>query len=225
MPANDTLKPSGARVEVVGLNAWKVHRALASASRPRPQVARSLTLGVSRMHGHSERCALSRRVVPLIAVSLSACGTSRPPEAVDSAQSVRAVVTAAPAPARPERVVWLDGVMLPETDHGEFSVSRAQTSRGPELWLRRVLERRSGRPVWEDLAWMPLPELEDDELLVLSNCRRDGVFDPELMAVAKYEDAEEYRDVRRVWRADRQARAFREISSAGVVCINEGYGA
>jgi hypothetical protein len=55
--ANDTLKPSGARVEVVRLCAGQLHQALSRATRPDVRVARGLTLGVS------PRYALLQKVV------------------------------------------------------------------------------------------------------------------------------------------------------------------
>ncbi|MBE9056555.1 hypothetical protein IQ237_11040 [Sphaerospermopsis sp. LEGE 08334] len=56
------------------------------------------------------------------------------------------------------------------------------------------------------------------------SCRRNGVSDHDIIAVAKIQDTEYFRQIQKAWRANRKTRKFEAISTKGVICENIGYG-
>ena len=71
---------------------------------------------------------------------------------------------------------------------------------------------------------MPWPELEGDQSVVITLCTRDGVPDPEILAVVDYDPDQPEFGARRAWRMNRENGRIEPISSRGVACVNESHG-
>lgn len=55
-------------------------------------------------------------------------------------------------------------------------------------------------------------------------CRKNEVFDSEIIAVFVREEKEFYNKIHKAWRADKESGRILEIEKEGIDCINEGYG-
>ncbi|MTJ29106.1 hypothetical protein FJR37_04530 [Aphanizomenon sp. UHCC 0183] len=55
-------------------------------------------------------------------------------------------------------------------------------------------------------------------------CLRNGIRDSSIIAVAKIQDAEYFRQIQKAWRANLKTRKFEAISTKGVICENIDYG-
>ena len=94
------------------------------------------------------------------------------------------------------------------------------------LWFTHNIGGTNLHLRWHVDDVLDVPALEKGQILVWdASCAMNGVADPEIVAVVVHTDTEEYTQVVRAWRADRRARAFRPIDTAGVSCANDGYGA
>ncbi|PPJ62717.1 hypothetical protein CUN59_14130 [Cuspidothrix issatschenkoi CHARLIE-1] len=60
--------------------------------------------------------------------------------------------------------------------------------------------------------------------LIGYDCLRNGIRDYSIIAVAKIQDTEYFRQIQKAWRANRKTRKFEAISTKGVICENTGYG-
>ncbi|MBO1070725.1 MAG: hypothetical protein HEQ13_15785 [Dolichospermum sp. DEX189] len=56
------------------------------------------------------------------------------------------------------------------------------------------------------------------------SCLRNGVSDLEIIAIAKIQDTEYFRQIQKAWRANLKTRKFEAISTKGVMCLNTGSG-
>ena len=123
----------------------------------------------------------------------------------------------------------LGGVLIDLESEQPYSLHQVVEGVTKMLWLEKRLRDDQGKKYWEVRAVLTLPRIGDDEVLVcggvpLSPCKIEGISDPEIFAIAKYEDKEFFTTIKRAWRANRQLERFEEISSNGIICSNEGYG-
>jgi hypothetical protein len=81
-----------------------------------------------------------------------------------------------------------------------------------------------GKPLWTITDAMPYPSLPAGYALRISTCERDGKADETVFAAARITDDEWYEDVLWARRYDIAAEKFVEVPSAGVRCLNEGWG-
>lgn len=95
------------------------------------------------------------------------------------------------------------------------------------LWLGTIVSYdSSGNATKKVLDVINLPDLPADFSEQLFHlCRQNGVNDPEIVAIAKYDAKQEFlSDVVRAWRANRQQGKLEEISVEGISCENPGWG-
>ncbi|MBD2496679.1 hypothetical protein H6G75_20405 [Nostoc sp. FACHB-280] len=56
------------------------------------------------------------------------------------------------------------------------------------------------------------------------SCLLNGVNDPEIVAIVKYQDTEYWRQITKAWRSNRNSGKFEEISPRNIACENPGWG-
>lgn len=113
-------------------------------------------------------------------------------------------------------------------DIGKTSYGLSFVSRGPAemLWLEHVTGGTNRHLRWRVDAALDLPVLQHGQTVAWgATCAIDGANDPEIVAVVVDTDTERYTQIVRAWRADRQHGTFRDVSTRGITCENEGYGA
>ena len=81
-----------------------------------------------------------------------------------------------------------------------------------------------GHPAWRVLDVMPYPPMGPDRVLAIAQCERDGVADGAILAVVALRDREWLEPAEHAWRLDFASGRFVEIATAGLRCMNEGYG-
>jgi hypothetical protein len=126
----------------------------------------------------------------------------------------------------PNGVLNSGGALIGDT--GKTSYGLSFVSRGPAqmLWLEHVTGGTNRHICWRVDAVLDLPVLPHGQVLARgAACGIDSTNDPEIVAVVVDTDTERYTQIMRAWRADRQHRAFRDVSTRRISCENEGYGA
>ena len=95
-----------------------------------------------------------------------------------------------------------------------------------ELRFEQMQKRdQNGRPIWSTLSKLKIPNIRKDELFEYNGlCERRSVPDPTIVAIVKDTDVPFFTIVR-AWRIDWPTSRFEEISTAGIVCNNDAYGA
>lgn len=155
-----------------------------------------------------------RRAVPVLPLLLAACGGA-PATAPRPAPAADAIVPPFPASVT-ERLSWLlDGDEPPR-----WSVIQVVDGAGESTLL---LGRRDGArpdgPTWRVVATLALPRDAGDVLLP-GTCRRAGVKDPRVVALARAGAGDSLRAIRRAWLADTARGRFSAIASEGLACEN-----
>jgi hypothetical protein len=192
-----------------------------------------------------------RNLLALGALLLVACGTPQPRSGQDGADSgaaaspatdttAQAVATGA-APALDLRAIigarsssrgelppglafmaaWM--ILPGASDPIEFRVIDGSYQGQRVLLLEHVYERdTTGHLTWEVVDAMQLPAVPAGYTLV-PTCSADGSIAAIARADARRGAA--YRVVTRAWRADLKLRRLKEVSTAGVRCVNKPLGA
>lgn len=109
-----------------------------------------------------------------------------------------------------------------------YGISQVKKGNQEMLWFEIVVNRdRTGNPSqWLVIDVLTLPKTNKSYTMVGQggSCRRNGVSDHDIIAVAKIQDTEYFRQIQKAWRANRKTRKFEAISTKGVICENTGYG-
>jgi hypothetical protein len=95
--------------------------------------------------------------------------------------------------------------------------------------LRLLLEKSAPtiepkKARWQILDWMPYPRTSSNERVVFAMCERNDNPDKTVIAVVKHKDAEWYTDVVAAFIANLAKGRFEAADTAGIRCINEGWG-
>jgi len=111
-------------------------------------------------------------------------------------------------------------------DSAEFGIDLVASRSGEDLWFGSLVRRNErGEAEWVLVDTLSLPQQPPGYSLILGGCRVDGKSDPALVAVAKDEDRDSLRILLSAWRGDSESGKLHEISTKGIACENEGYGA
>jgi hypothetical protein len=128
-------------------------------------------------------------------------------------------------PPLPPEVVWVGGALLDPLEEVEFGIE--EVTHGPDrlLWLDLLTHRdEAGIAYWEVLDVLAPPPLRDDQILVMRDCSLDGRSDTEIVAIAEQTRGQVHTRIAAAWRANRAARHFEKIRTAGITCENTAYG-
>jgi hypothetical protein len=118
-----------------------------------------------------------------------------------------------------------DGELVGEPLGGvDFSVSWVSAKDRDMLWLSRSAPGSQEMDRWQVLDVVALGRVGGDDHVALTVCSVGGVEDPEIVALARYEDKEVLKTIKRAWRARRAAGKLEPIPVKGVSCVNEGAG-
>jgi hypothetical protein len=107
------------------------------------------------------------------------------------------------APQTQKQMLWFETVVLPADPDPE------------------------GRVSYKVLDVLNLPPLRTSDVIVGNpglQCTRNGVRDPEIVAIATYSDTNYLQQIKRAWRANRKAGKFEDISTRDIVCDNTSRG-
>jgi len=128
----------------------------------------------------------------------------------------------------PRGLESLGGWIIGDAVEGkEYAISYLKQGRKQMLWLEILLSRDSeGKPSFEVIDVLDLPQIKSPDQLSggAGQCKLNQVTDPEIIAIAKYQDAEFWTEISRAWRANRQSHQFERISPQNIVCYNPGWG-
>jgi hypothetical protein len=109
-----------------------------------------------------------------------------------------------------------------------YGISQVKKGNQEMLWFEIVVNRdRTGNPSqWLVIDVLTLPKTNKSYTMVGQggSCRRNGVSDHDIIAVAKIQDTEYFRQIQKAWRANRKTRKFEAISTKGVICLNTDSG-
>ena len=107
-----------------------------------------------------------------------------------------------------------------------YGISRVKKGNQEMLWFDMVVDRdRKGNPSQLlVLDVFSVPKMNKSYTLIGHHCLRNGIRDYSIIAVAKIQDTEYFRQIQKAWRANRKTRKFEAISTKGVICENPGYG-
>ena len=115
------------------------------------------------------------------------------------------------------------------THHGvEYGLLQACRQDSHQMRLQRIASRDGGIPNWADVFTLALPRLRESERLVFgawSTCRHgDQPWDPFIIAIVSETGEPMYAVIRQAWRANLRTKNIDQISTTGIVCINDSYG-
>ena len=130
-------------------------------------------------------------------------------------------------PPYPAGVESVSGNLVQDTVGGtDYVIDWVHTPASPQLWFGRFIARDSlGHPSWRLVDTLTVPDYDSTRTLIIAQCTLNGHFDPELIALVVYQDAESLHVVLSAWRADRRSERFKPVPTTGIACANEGYGA
>ncbi len=108
----------------------------------------------------------------------------------------------------------------------KYAVTFVSDNKTHYCWLERIhhydTTATGKKAFWELLDVLQLPSITKDEILVHRTCKMGNYFDPEIIALCRYDpDAEEFTHIIKAWRANREKERFEEISTSNITCINE----
>lgn len=107
----------------------------------------------------------------------------------------------------------------------DYSIGLLRTPGGLLFYLGKSAPRVDPKnPRWLIMDQMPFPEKSKGEEVVYGMCERNGAIDQTILAVAKREDAELYTKVRVAYRANLKTERFEAIPTAGIACVDDGWG-
>ncbi len=155
-------------------------------------------------------------VIALPFLLLSCAGTG--PVAQDFGKYIGQTYPPVPPPLKEVGGFMIEPLGQPE--YGSFEV----VDQGVHLvWLMRLLTRDAeGRPLWQIEDVLPLPRVDQGEVVLYTLCGQSGQYNPEIVAIAKDEENKEFlTTVRRAWQGNRSTGKFHEIATAGIACDKE----
>jgi hypothetical protein len=120
----------------------------------------------------------------------------------------------------------MGGYLINSVNSQDYAVSRFKIGTGSILILERLERDASGQPSSSQVvAAAKAPQTPRGFALALGVCYREGVRDPDIIAVArKEENRPTWRNIKAAWRADVARRKFTAVDPRGMECENEHYG-
>jgi len=117
------------------------------------------------------------------------------------------------------------GWLLTHIQAAEYGIKLVRDTSGQSpttLWLDSLTHRRAdGRPHWQVLAVLPIPQPDKGEVLVPLTCRYDGANDPNLVAILRDDGTELLTDVRLAVRVAVELPGFVPVEPERVTCVRE----
>jgi hypothetical protein len=104
-----------------------------------------------------------------------------------------------------------------------YGISHVKKGNQQILWLEIVTIDKNRRNNHQVIDVLNLPKLNKSEQ-INSFCMLKGVRDPEIIVIAKYQDTEYFRNIKKAWRANRTSGKFEQISTQNIACENLGWG-
>lgn len=112
--------------------------------------------------------------------------------------------------------------------HGiDFGIHMLRKEDDYVLIFNRIIMKGS-RSYFEVLDVLEVKNVSPTRSISFAECRKDTLFDNELIALMEHEgeeEAEYYSNPVKAWRADRIKRRIVETGIDGINCYNQGYGA
>jgi hypothetical protein len=129
----------------------------------------------------------------------------------------------------PKGIQYFGGWVVDDIEYPKpsvYGISRVKKGNQEMLWFYMVVDRdRKGNPSQLlVLDVFSVPKMNKSYTLIGYDCLRNGIRDYSIIAVAKIQDTEYFRQIQKAWRANRKTRKFEAISTKGVICENTGYG-
>lgn len=110
----------------------------------------------------------------------------------------------------------------------DYSIGILEDSKGkPKTIVGKRFRRRDGPKsvFWTVTDVMPYPDLPKGYYLAIAMCRNNGQYDTTIMAAVRVVEEAWFREVILARRFDMDTEKFVEITSTGVECANESWGA
>lgn len=131
----------------------------------------------------------------------------------------------------PKGIQYFGGWVVDDIEYPKpsvYGISRVKKGNQEMLWFEMVVDRdRKGNPSqWLVLDVFSVPKMNKSYTLIGGHhlCLRNGIRDYSIIAVAKIQDTEYFRQIQKAWRANLKTRKFEAISTKGVICENIDYG-
>lgn len=184
------------------------------------------------MHKPTVSQSLRVLVVTVFLIALSA--TSGRAQQRDSLTAAgRDSLLRARYPSLPTHPMVRYGATLGTADTATFAIAEDHVAGRDILWLGRKAARVAGTASWTVMDVLELPELSDEEWVMLALCgpvpltheghlEADNVkLDTEIVAIVRAGEADVLTDILHAWRADRMTGRFKLIEVAAIGCLND----
>jgi hypothetical protein len=125
----------------------------------------------------------------------------------------------------PKGIQYFGGWVADDVEYPKpsvYGISRVKKGTQEMLWFEMFVDR--DRRLVLDV--FNVPKMNKSYTLIGGHhlCLRNGIRDSSIIAVAKIQDAEYFRQIQKAWRANLKTRKFEAISTKGVICENIDYG-
>jgi hypothetical protein len=116
------------------------------------------------------------------------------------------------------------GYVMGYLEGDEYIIDHVSKANLQMLWFCKLTSRDTeGRPYLRILDILILPRIEQNEELLMGTCKFKEEMDPEIIAVAKFNETEVKSEVVQAWRANRNSKKFESIPTANITCVNESF--
>lgn len=137
-------------------------------------------------------------------------------------------------PPVPIGVILLTSATLGSAGQTDFAFHEVSSGAQHLVWLSQQTSRVGAqKPTWTVTDVLVLPEMHSAAVVAIGLCgelhseaaRKPGFedvsLDPEIVAIARLEDASILTTIERAWRGQRTTGKFMPMSSSGLACLNQ----
>lgn len=108
-----------------------------------------------------------------------------------------------------------------------YGISHIVKQNQEMLWFEIIFTDSQGKLNFQVIDVLNLPKLSKSEGVLggqSSVCLLRGVRDQEITVIAKYQDTQYLRQIKKAWRANRKSNKFEGISTRNIACENPAWG-
>ena len=106
-------------------------------------------------------------------------------------------------------------------DVSDYGITWVRDESMELLWLEKLICTYWDGVYFEILDALRLPVIGPNDILAFgqAECRLNGIFDPELVVIARIELTGHLTDIKKAWRANRITERFEELPTTGIDCV------
>jgi len=118
----------------------------------------------------------------------------------------------------PMPLEYIGETMIGNSDYG---IAWVRDENIEILWLVKLICRYWDEAYDEIIDTLELPVISQSDMLAFGQgeCQLNGIYDPELVIIAKREITGRLTDIKKAWRANRRAERFEVLPTTGIDCV------